>query len=213
MNDPTSFSDCKGIDGIKFLQEKFGKTLTKKESLFANTEHRKPSTWLNETLEITLPLIKQIGKSEQARSAFVISNIILEFYKCSDLNVSVYTEQELKADGLTGHPDYILARRPSTSSGVDEYKVVIEVKKGGEGYRNFGRNYGQCMAEMIAMQCFNTKNKSKVSNIYGVLTNAETWQFMKLTDDKFQVDTKKYRIDKQRKLILGILDAMISDTL
>ena len=69
------------------------------------------------------------------------------------------------------------------------------------------------MAQMIAMQCFNTKNKSKVSNIYGALTNAEVWQFMKLTDNEFQVDTREYRIDKELHLILGILDAMIREAL
>lgn len=210
MNDPTRFSDCKGKKGIKFLQERFEKKLLEKESLFENTEPLQPSPWLNETLEITRPIV---SKSEQSRSVFVISNIILEFYKRSDLNIFVYTEQKLNEDGLIGHLDYILARRPPMSSETDEYKVVMEVKKAGSGYRNFRRNFGQLMAQMIAIQCFNTKNRSEVSNVYGVLTNAEEWHFMKLTDDEFQVDTRKYRIDKQRKLILGILDAMISDTL
>ena len=69
------------------------------------------------------------------------------------------------------------------------------------------------MAEMIAMQSFNTKNRSKTSNVYGVLTTAEVWQFMKLTDNHFYVEPQRYQIDKDRKLILGILDAMIRGTL
>ena len=213
MDMPRTFTECKGKKIEKFLQEKFGKTLVEKKSLFANTEHLRPSMWLNETLEITLPLVKRIGKSEQARSAFVISNIVLEFYKHYDCNFAVYTEQELNECGLKGNLDYILARCPLQNRGEDKYKVVIEVKREGSEYRNFRRSFGQCMAQMIAMQCFNTRNKSKVSNIYGVLTNAEEWHFMKLTDDEFQVDTRKYRIDKELKLILGILDAMICEEL
>lgn len=213
MDESRTFSNCKGKKVEKFLQKKFGKTFVEKDSLFANTEHLRPSMWLNETLKITLPLIKRIGNSEQARSAFVISNIIFEFYKHYDCSFAVYTEQKLNECGLRGYLDYTLARCPQTSRGEDEYKVVIEVKRAGTEYRSFRRSYGQCMAQMIAMQCFNTKNESKNSNIYGVLTNAEEWCFMKLTDDEFQVDTREYQIDKELKLILGILDAMIRDEL
>ena len=210
MNDSKTFSDCKGKKGIKFLQDRFGKEFLEKESLFKNTEPLQPSPWLNETLKVTRPIV---SKSEQSRSAFVISNIILEFYKRSAPKIFVYTEKKLNEYGLRGHLDYILARRPLTRSDADEYKVVIEVKRAGSGYRNFRRNFGQCMAEMIAMQCYNTKNRSKTSNVYGVLTNAEEWHFMKLTDTEFQVDTRKYQTENEIELILGILNSMIRDEL
>ena len=210
MDEFRTFSKCKGQKAETFLQEKFGKTMVFDEPFCANVNYLQPTMWLKETLEITRPIV---SKSEQSRSAFVISNIILEFYKRSDPNVFVYTEQKLNEGGLTGHLDYILALPSHTSFGEHKYKVVIEVKRAGTGYRNFRRCYGQCMAQMIAMQCFNTKNISKVSNTYGALTNGEIWQFMKLTDNKFYVEKVRYQIDNALKKILGILDAMIRDQL
>ena len=213
MDKPRAFSKCKGQEAEKFLQEKFGKRIVCDEPFCENVKHLQPTTWLNETLEIALPLVQQIGDAEQARSVFVISNIILELYKHPNLNFAIYTEQKLKECGLSGSLDYILSQGAQTDRGEHGYKVVIEVKKAGTGYRNFRRSYGQCMAQMIAMQCFNTKNESKVSNIYGVLTNAETWQFMKLTDNKFYVEPQRYQIDNKLQKILGILAAMIRDEL
>ena len=213
MDKPRTFSKYKGKEAEKFLQKKFGKRIVCDERFCKNVKHLQPTAWLKETLEIALPLVEQIGKAEQARSVFVISNIILELYKRSNPKFAIYIEKRLEECGLNGFLDYILGQGAQTDRSEDEYKVVIEVKKAETGYRNFRRSYGQCMAQMIAMQCFNTKNKSKVSNIYGALTNAKTWQFMKLTDHKFQVEPQRYQIDNEPEKILGILDAMISDTL
>ena len=212
MDKPKPFSKCKGQAAEKFLQKKFGKRIVEDESFSENVKCLQPTKWLNETLEIALLLVKKIGRVEQARSVFVISNIILELYKHYNNGFAIYTEQKLTECGLTGFLDYILGQGKQTGRDKDEYKVVIEVKIN-TGYRNFRRSYGQCIAQMIAMQCFNTKNESKVSNIYGALTNAETWQFMKLTDNKFYVEPQRYQIDNDTEKILGVLAAMIRDEL
>lgn len=210
-----TFSKCKS-KGEKFIQEQFGKTLKINHSLFAKTEHLRPSAWLNETLEIALPLVKQI-RSEQARSAFVISNIVLELYRHNNSNLAVYTEQKLDSGVLKGKLDYVMGHGDQTRFRQRGFNppitVVIEVKNGTLSDNTLRIRFGQCMAEMIAMQFFNIKNGSEVSTVYGVLTDAERWHFMKLTDDEFQADTRIYRIENELQLILGILDAMIRDEL
>lgn len=212
MDNSKAFSKCNSQKAEKFLQEKFGKRIVDDEPFCANVNHLQPTEWLNETLKIALPLVEQIAKVEQARSVFVISNIILELYKHHNNGFAIFIERKLTVCGFNGFLDYILGQGKQTGRDKDEYKVVIEVKKDTD-YRNFRKSYGQCMAEMIAMQCFNTKNESRVSNVYGALTNAEVWQFMKLTDNKFYVEPQRYQIKNELQLILGILDAMVRDEL
>ena len=206
-----TFTQCKHREGEEFIQKQFGKILIEIDSFFENTEHLRPSAWLNETLEIALPLVKQIP-SEQARSAFVISNIVLELYRYNNSNLAVYTEQKLNSGVLRGKLDYVIGHGDQTEF-RPPITVVIEVKSGTLSDNDLRFRFGQCMAEMVAMQFFNIKNDSEVSTIYGVITDAERWHFMKLTDDEFQADTRIYRIKSECKLILGILDAMIRDAL
>ena len=211
-----TFTECKHREGEEFIQKQFGKILIETDSFFANTEHLRPSAWLNETLEIALPLVKQI-RSEQARSAFVISNIVLELYKHCNRNFAVYTEQKLNIGVLSGKLDYVMGRGDQTFLRQRGFNppitVVIEVKSQTLSDNRLRFRFGQCMAEMVAMQFFNIENDSEVSTIYGVLTDAERWYFMKLTDDEFQADTRIYQIENELQLILGILDAMIRDEL
>ena len=214
--EPRTFTECRHREGEEFIQKQFGKILIETDSFFANTEHLRPSVWLNETLEIALPLVKQI-RSEQARSAFVISNIVLELYKHCNRDFAVYTEQTLNIRGLNGKLDYVMGQGDQTSPRQRGFNppitVVIEVKRPTLSDNRLRFRFGQCMAEMVAMQFFNIETDSEVSTIYGVLTDAERWYFMKLTDDEFQADTRIYQIENELQLILGILDAMIRDEL
>ena len=211
-----TFTQCRHKEGEVFIQKQFGKILIETDSFFANTEHLRPSAWLNETLEIALPLVTQI-RSEQARSAFVISNILLELYKHCDHDFAIYTEQTLDIGVLNGKLDYAIGRGDQTFLRQRGFNppitVAIEVKSRTLSDYQLRFRFGQCMAEMVAMQFFNIEKDSEVSNIYGVLTDAERWHFIKLTDDKFQADTRIYSIENELQLILGILEAMIRDEL
>ena len=66
----------------------------------------------------------------------------------------------------------------------------------------------QLIAEMIAAQIFNERRGNLAKNIYGVVTTGSVWKFLKLTEQRIEVDLDEYFINNVGK-ILGILRSFI----
>ncbi len=62
----------------------------------------------------------------------------------------------------------------------------------------------QCIAEMVAAQLFNQRNKEAIASIYGAVTTGTDWKFLKLTDETIWIDKRDYFINEVSR-ILGIL--------
>ena len=67
---------------------------------------------------------------------------------------------------------------------------------------------GQCVAEMLAAQCFNHEKDNSISSVYGASTTGTEWQFLKLEGQKLHIDMAVYTIAQCEK-ILGILSSMV----
>ncbi|MGK7884311.1 MAG: hypothetical protein AB4057_06735, partial [Crocosphaera sp.] len=50
--------------------------------------------------------------------------------------------------------------------------TLVEAKK-----ENLNAGLGQCIAEMVAAQIFNKKEKNDISTILGVVTSGKNWRF------------------------------------
>ena len=68
---------------------------------------------------------------------------------------------------------------------------------------------GQCVAEMVAAQCFNTERGNDIPCVYGATTSGIEWVFLKLEEKKLQLDMAAYTIERIDK-ILGILAGMVA---
>ena len=68
---------------------------------------------------------------------------------------------------------------------------------------------GQCVAEMIAAQRFNTERGNDISWIYGASTTGIEWQFLKLQGKCLQIDIATYTIERCDR-ILGTLSSMVA---
>jgi hypothetical protein len=62
----------------------------------------------------------------------------------------------------------------------------------------------QCIAEMVAAQLFNQRNKEAIASIYGAVTTGTDWKFLKLIDKTVSIDKRDYFINEVSQ-ILGIL--------
>jgi hypothetical protein len=64
--------------------------------------------------------------------------------------------------------------------------------------------YAQCAAEMYAAQLFNKQSNEPHEIIYGAVTNAFDWVFMKLENNTIYIDTERYYLNELPK-VLSIL--------
>jgi hypothetical protein len=97
---------------------------------------------------------------------------------------------------LTGIPDYMVAKRSPLGKVVLDkpYFVAVEAKKD-----DFSKGWGQCLAQMVAMQKINDKPEQPV---YGIVSNGQLWQFGRLEDQQFTKEIQSY--------ILSDLDGLMA---
>ena len=63
---------------------------------------------------------------------------------------------------------------------------------------------GQCAAQMVAAQIFNTRKGQEQSAIYGAVSTGTNWKFLKLQAQTIEIDLGEYYLRDVNK-ILGIL--------
>jgi hypothetical protein len=76
------------------------------------------------------------------------------------------------------------------------YLVIVEAKKD-----NFEEGWGQCLAELIAVQKINDNPDKK---IFGIVSNGKLWKFAQLKNDLFTKQIKSYLLDNLEELMAVI---------
>ncbi len=128
-----------------------------------------------------------IFSSEAARTEAIIFPVLREVYKNYNQSFSLWIQKSLSYDAnLHGTPDYLIANK--SPLGVTVFTTpllaVVEAKK-----NDFEYGWGQCLAELVAVQKLNGDENFVV---YGIVTDGETWQFGKLEKDLFTQNTLSY---------------------
>ncbi|TAD98891.1 MAG: hypothetical protein EAZ97_10235 [Bacteroidetes bacterium] len=92
-------------------------------------------------------------------------------------------------DILTGYPDYLLASKSDQGKIIlgTPFLAVVEAKKD-----DFTAGWGQCAAEMYAIQQLNKKTDLE---ILGMVSNGDYWQFAFLKENIFKKCKNNYTID------------------
>ena len=125
--------------------------------------------------------------SEKARSEFVVTPILQALYRKNEDKFAIFSGYEFNIDktkGLNGCCDFIL------SSAKDSFVIeapaffIVETKKA-----DIDDNaIAQCGAEMYAAQIFNQKKENTPTTIYGCVTSAYSWGFLKLDGNLLSID-------------------------
>jgi hypothetical protein len=99
---------------------------------------------------------------------------------------------------LTGIPDYILASRSPLGKEIfkQPYFVAIEAKRD-----DFVKGWGQCLAELVAMQKL---NENPNQTVYGIVTNGQFWQFGMLHQQTFTKNLADYSISDLDRLMAAV---------
>ena len=185
--------------------------------IFADIEPVPPSELLTRTLERNVPLASTIG-TEKAKSEMIIVNVLIELREQLAHRVSLFSGIDFNVDAdadLTGVCDFVVSLSPDQFD--LEAPVIILVEAGfnskfqlaGCAERGDLRvGLGQCVAEMVAAQRFNTQAGNDIPRIYGATTTGVLWRFLKLEGQKLHIDMSVYQIERCDK-VLGILASMV----
>lgn len=157
---------------------------------------------INEYFKDDLAIVIREGivdNSEYAICENMIYPILKEVWKSYKDKFILWSHQPLIYDEkLSGIPDYILAKRSPLGKVVFDqpYFVVVEAKKD-----NFQEGWGQCLAEMIAVQKL---NHNPEQTIFGIVSNGEIWEFGKLRLDVFTKNITFYTIQNLEQLFSSV---------
>jgi hypothetical protein len=140
------------------------------------------------------------AESEYAVCETVIFPVLKEVYRNHRDKFTLWSHKALTYDEkLCGVPDYIVASRSPLGKEIFEkpFFVAIEAKKD-----DFVRGWGQCLAEMVAIQKLNERPEQQT--VYGIVSNGQLWQFGQLKGNLFTRNFKAYTIYYLEQLFAAI---------
>ena len=184
----------------------FNLTTVEGQTFPPNTEPISPSDRLLLVLE-DLPWAIAVD-TEKARSEVIINPVLLEVRRLLDRQVSVFSGEEFNVDatvGLNGVCDFLISRSPEQLMVEAPAIVIVEAKKA-----DLKSGYGQCIAEMVAVQRFNEAKGQPLSTIYGSVSSGTQWRFLKLEASTVTIDLTDYPLPPVEK-ILGAFVWMVKE--
>ncbi len=164
-----------------------------------------PSEHLTTALAKKVPLALAIG-TEKASSELIVTDILVELREKFEKRISFFSGIDFSVDvekGLTGVCDFLVSLSPVQFYLEAPIIILVEAKR-----ENPVSGFGQCIAEMVAAQHFNTQKGNVIPVIYGASTTGTVWQFLKLEGQQLYIDREPYSIRECNK-ILGILASMV----
>ncbi|MGI8502598.1 MAG: hypothetical protein ACR2LR_15885 [Hassallia sp.] len=190
---------------IDVISETFGFTISERIGIFTDVPRVEYSTLLTQILKEYIPLAVAIG-TEKSRSEFIIAPILFELKKQLANRISLFSGKEFNVapeQGLSSFCDFLISLSPEQLFIQAPVVTIVEAKND-----NIQLGLGQCIAEMIAAQLFNERKQNKIEIIYGVVTTGSVWKFMRLIEQRIEVDLDEYFIQDIGK-ILGILRSFV----
>ncbi|MCU0468388.1 MAG: hypothetical protein MUF58_07285 [Arcicella sp.] len=187
---------------LEKLKKDFG-IINRSQSLFESVEPIQASNWLKETLETSQLLPK---RSEKARSEWFVAPILMELKKRNSDFLTIHSGDNLNADtksGLNGECDFIIGKNTHSFTIDAPLFAVVEAKK-----QDFDLGIAQCAAQMLGAKIFNEKENQPLSVIYGAVTTADDWLFLKLENNILIIDNELYPY-KELSTVLGILQKIV----
>ena len=183
-------------------------SLIETQGIFEKIENVEISDILKAILEEHVPLAVSIN-TEKARSELIISNILVEVRRRFKHRISIFSGVELNVDkekDLNGVCDFIISSSSEQLMLSSPIITIVEAKN-----ENIIGGLGQCIAEMVAANIFNTQEHNQVEKIYGAVTSGTAWQFLRLKENNVEIDLKEYFIDNPGKIV-GILSSMVEQS-
>ena len=191
---------------LEIAQKTFQLNTVHSIGLFSEIEPLEPSEYLTTALARKSPLATAIG-TEKARSEMIVIDVLVELLEHMDRRISLFSGLDFNVDvenGLTGVCDFLVSLSPEQFYLDAPIIALVQAKN-----HDLKIGLGQCVAELIAVQRFNTDRGNDISTVYGASTTGTQWLFLKLQGKCLHIDTAPYTIERCDR-ILGILSSMVA---
>jgi len=142
--------------------------------------------------------------SEASRCENIIYPLLREVYKPYSQHYVLWSHRSIRYnDMLSGTPDYLVATRSPLGVKVLGSPIVIAIEAKQD---DFERGWAQCLAGLIAIQALNLSHSSQMhdTNVYGLVTNGEIWQFGYLNQRSLIRHLYRLTIDDIDKLFASL---------
>ena len=163
-----------------------------------------PWEWLWRTLEISSYTAVTTAKE---RSERIISPILLESRERNNRQFSLFYGWSFDVNaelGLKGECDFLLSSVPLDF----EIKLPVFALRETKG-PEIESCLPQCAAQMVAAQLFNEREHNSIPAVYGCVTTALVWRFLKLEGNNLIIDVDVCCLDNVPR-ILGILQTIVN---
>jgi hypothetical protein len=138
-------------------------------------------------LKVALQEAEQEGlMTEKAKSEFVVVPVLKELRRQNVDKFSTFSGYEFDVDkllGLTGYCDFLLSSEINKSEITAPVFCLVEAKDA-----KIEKGFAQCGAEMYAAHLFNERKGNPKKQIFGCVTNAFSWCFLKLENKNLYID-------------------------
>ena len=145
--------------------------------------------------------------TEKAKSELIISPILSDLRQRYPTKFTFFSGYQFSVEpklGLQGFCDFILTKGAKTPYIFNPILAVVEAKN-----EAIESQTPQCIAETYAAVLFNQRQNVPHSDvIYGTITTAFDWLFIKVEGKKVTIDNKRYFISDLPQL-LGVLDYIV----
>jgi hypothetical protein len=167
-----------------------------------------PSAWLLESLDRANDMSL---RSEKALSEMLIAPILTEIQHRNRELIALYSGENLSADkkaGLVGECDFIFAKNKHAYTVEAPLFCLLEAKR-----QDMESGINQCAAQMLGAQIFNRERNEATPFVFGCVTTARTWQFLRLQDSELVIDTNTHTMTGAKFIgigrVLGALQMVI----
>lgn len=143
--------------------------------------------------------------TEKAKSEWLVAPILKELHR-NKPHFSIFSGYSFdieKEEQLNGICDFILSAKTQIVELEAPVFCLIEAKRD-----SIEDGWGQCAAAMLAARKFNLRDNKPINTIFGAVTNAFDWAFMKLEGDTVYIDNERYYL-KELSQLLGRLDYVL----
>ncbi len=124
--------------------------------------------------------------TEKAKSEHIVVPVLKEFLRKHRDKISYFSGYNFPVDSskkLTGFCDFLLSLQARQLEITAPIFCLVEAKNA-----EIKRGLAQCGAEMYAAQIFNEQKGNPKKQIFGCVTNAFSWCFLKLEQKNLSID-------------------------
>jgi len=166
----------------------------------------------NFLLETLADAINEPLATEKAKSEYIIVPVLKELKRNNPSKISTFSGYSFEVDaqkGLNGYCDFILSADARKAEITSPVFFLVEAKND-----NLEKGFAQCGAEMYAASIFNAQKQHPRETIFGAVTTAFLWCFLKLENATLYIDTNYVPLTlKEPQAVLSVLQWCLEESL